>query len=114
MADWPDAKKLKADHELVATMDKVRDICSVAKAIREEKGLRNRLPLASMTVAGEGLSQLQDFFGLIEDEVNIKEIRLVDDLSEYAERFLYIFTPKVGKRLGKHMKAVIAASKTND
>lgn len=114
LTDWPEADAFVADDALVADMDKVRVICSAAKAVREEKGLRNRLPLASLTVAGSGLDGLDAFQSLIEDEVNVKNVKLIDDVNALADRFLYLHTPKIGKRLKQHMKTVMAASKTGD
>ncbi len=112
LTDWPDVSAIKVDTALIGNMDLVRTICSVAKAVREEHRLRNRLPLASMTIAGAGLAGLKDFLPVIADEVNVKEINTESDLSKLANFFLYVKTPIVGKRLGAYMKDILAASKS--
>lgn len=114
LADYPDYNAFAADEQLVADMDFVRAVCSTAKAVREERKLRNRLPLASMTVAGNNAERLADYAELVKDEVNVKELVLAQDVAELADRTLYIITPLVGKRLGRFMKDILAASKTTE
>ncbi len=112
LSNWADVSDIKVDEALLSNMDMVRAICSTAKAVREEYKLRNRLPLASMTIAGSGTSGLTDYIALISDEVNVKEVSLSLEISEFADNFLYVKTPLVGKRLGKYMKDILEASKS--
>ena len=114
LADYPNVDALKSEEGLIASMDLVRSISSTAKAIREEHKLRNRLPLSSVTVAGEKATSLNDFADLIKDEVNVKEVKLSADVASIADTFLYLKTPLIGKRLGKFMGAIMGASKTGD
>ncbi len=114
LTDWVNAQDLIQDKDLVRHMDLVRAVCSTAKAVREEKKLRNRLPLASMTVAGEQVDELLPFTDIIKDEINVKEVGLVKDIDVLASHFLYLKTPLIGKRLGPYMKDIMAASKTNN
>ena len=44
--------------ELVAAMDEVRDVCSVASSVRKANKLRVRLPLHTLTVAGPGAARV--------------------------------------------------------
>lgn len=55
LTDYPLLENVAADDELVRQMDFVQELCSAGKFVREEKNLRNRLPLNSLTVAGSGL-----------------------------------------------------------
>ncbi len=114
LTDWPDMNVFESKDDLSEQMDFVREVCSLAKAVREEKRLRNRLPLREMTIAGQKASSLQDFIPLLEEEVNVKQVRLETNLALVADPFLYIKTPLVGKRLGGALKEVMAASKTSD
>ena len=114
LCDYPNVAALQDDEELIASMDLVRAISSTAKAIREEHKLRNRLPLLSMTVAGEKAASLEAFADLLKDEVNVKEVKLTTDVASVADTFLYLKTPLIGKRLGKFMGAIMGASKTTD
>ena len=113
LTDWVTDAALSGHDVLIAQMDKVRAVCSAAKAVREEKKLRNRLPLASMTVAGAGIAELEPFTDIIKDEINVKEVGFADDVQTLATKFLYLKTPLIGKRLGPYMKDIMAAGKTN-
>ena len=110
LADYPLLTDIEADDRLVAEMDFVQDLCSAGKFIREEKNLRNRLPLSSLTVAGENISFLQgQYREIIKDELNVKEVVFDEDVSRHAAKSLYLYTPLLGKKLGKSMGQVMAA-----
>lgn len=111
LALWPDVSAISDETELKNQMDFVRSISSTAKSIREEHHLRNRLPLASMTIAGEKANTLSDFIEVMKDEVNVKEIILNTDVESVATKFLYLKTPLIGKRLGSAMGVIMAANK---
>lgn len=85
LSSWPDPSDLPDDPDLVAAMDRVRDVCSAALAIREERGLRTRLPLRSLTIAGEGLGDITHLLDLVRDEVNVKEVIISGDLDAHGE-----------------------------
>ena len=114
LTDLPDLSTIANNEKLIAQMDMVRAISSVAKAVREEHKLRNRLPLKSMTIAGDNAETLADFTEALKDEVNVKNIYLKSDINDVAGRFLYLKTPLIGKRLGAYMKDIMAKSKTNE
>ena len=116
LTDWVNTDALVDEVEICENMDFVRQICSTAKAIREEHKLRNRLPLQSMTVAGIKASVLLDsaYGDIIKDEVNVKELGVEEDVLMLATKFLYLKTPLIGKRLGQYMKDIMAESKTDN
>ena len=109
LTDYPLLNEIKFDSCLVEDMDFLQDLCSAGKFIREEKNLRNRLPLKSLTVVGRKLSDA--YSEIIKDELNVKEVLFDDNLSAYADKKIYLFTPLLGKALGKDMGAVMAAYK---
>jgi len=109
LADYPQLSDIKYDEELVNTMDFVQDLCSTGKFIREEKNLRNRLPLNSLTIVGAELSPA--YQEIVKDELNVKEVKFDNNLENYAAKKIYLYTPLLGKALGKDMGAVMAAYK---
>jgi isoleucyl-tRNA synthetase len=111
LADWPDAAALAADAELVADMDRVRDVCFTARGLREAHKVRVRQPLAAMTVAGPNAARLAAFTSLIEDEVNVKRVRTESAIDAFASFQLAVNARALGPRLGQEMKAVLAAAK---
>ena len=114
LTDWPTELDGCADPELVAAMDRVRDVCSSALALRASENARVRQPLASLTVAGADTDRLRPYAELIADEVNVKEVRLTGEIDEYATFRLQVNSRAVGPRLGKDMKKVLQASKAGD
>ncbi|MGW0228994.1 isoleucine--tRNA ligase [Actinopolymorpha singaporensis] len=114
LTDWPDADSLPADPDLVAAMDGVRAVCSAALALRKAKGLRVRLPLASLTVAAPEAERLRPFVDLVRDEVNVKEVRLDGDVAAHCQRVLSVVPRALGPRLGKDVQRVIRAVKGGD
>lgn len=109
LVDYPSLGEIKSDERLMNEMDFVQDLCSAAKFIREEKNLRNRLPLNSLTVIGAEFEK--SYQDIVKDELNVKEVRFDNNLGNYAEKKIYLYTPLLGKALGKDMGAVMAAYK---
>ena len=114
LADWPDPDDLPADTDLVARMDRVRDVASTALRLRDDHGLRVRLPLTSVTVAGRDSETLADLVHLLMDEVNVKEVELTDDLESHATFTLRPDGRRLGPRLGGDVQAVFAAARSGD
>jgi len=111
LTDWPDAEELPADDALVRTMDRVRQVCSAALALRTAHGLRVRLPLPSLLVAAEDAEQLEEFADLIRDEVNVKRLELTTDVAAHGEFQITVNARAAGPRLGKVVQDVIRAVK---
>lgn len=112
LADYPQFENIKLDETLVDEMDFLQDLCSAGKFIREEKNLRNRLPLAGLTVVGDNLGFLNgQYQDIIKDELNVKEVKIDNNLAAYAAKTVYLYTPLLGKALGKDMGPVMAAYK---
>ncbi len=114
LADWPDAEQFPADDALVASMDRAREVVTAALSLREDAGLRSRLPLSSLTVAGAGLDGVGALTDLIADEVNVKQVVIADDLGDYAQFTLKPNGRALGPRIGKDVQAVIKAAKAGD
>jgi isoleucyl-tRNA synthetase len=100
-------------------MDQVREICSATSALRKAGGLRNRLPLASLTVVAADPASLEPFTSIVADEVNVKEVRLLAADSPGAGAYgvsqsLTVNARAAGPRLGKDVQTAIRASKTGD
>ncbi len=109
LADYPSLAEIEEDADLVEKMDFVQDLCSTAKFIREEKNLRNRLPLRNLTVIGKELTPA--YQDIVKDELNVKEVKFDNNLENYASKKVYLYTPLLGKALGKAMGGVMAAYK---
>jgi isoleucyl-tRNA synthetase len=111
LTDWPDAALLPADDDLVARMDRVRDVCSAALSLREARGLRVRLPLQRLTVAGRHAAELEPYADLIATELNVKSVTFADDLSAFGSFRLQPNGRVLGPKLGGDVQKVIRAAK---
>jgi isoleucyl-tRNA synthetase len=119
LADWPDVSSLPSDPGLVTAMDRTRDVCSAAASLRKANGLRVRLPLSELTVVATDAESLADFTSLIADEVNVREVTLLDGADAAAQELgvsqrLTVNPRAVGPRLGRDVQKVIKASKSGD
>lgn len=119
LTDWPDASDLPLDNDLVAAMDRAREICSVASGLRKAGGLRTRLPLQDLTVVTAHAAALEDFVAIVAEEVNVRTVTLVDldsaNESDYGvSRKLTVNARTAGPRLGKDVQRAIKGSKTDD
>jgi isoleucyl-tRNA synthetase len=114
LTDWPSAAAFPADHDLVASMDAIRDVASAGLSLRKARALRVRLPLARMTVATADASRLEGFAELLSDEVNVKEVVFTSDIAAFSERVLTVVPRALGPRLGKQVQQVIKAVKAGE
>jgi isoleucyl-tRNA synthetase len=114
LTDWPNPAELPSDPDLVARMDRVRDVASTALRLREDNGLRVRLPLTSLTVAGADSEALAGLTDLLVDEVNVKAVHLTDDLEGHATFTLRPDGRALGPRLGGDVQAVFTAARSGE
>ena len=119
LTDWPDASDLPADDDLVAAMDRSREICSVASGLRKAGGLRTRLPLQDLTVVTSDVAALESFVAIVAEEVNVRTVTLVDLESANESDFgvtrkLTVNARVAGPRLGKDVQQAIKGAKMGD
>ncbi len=114
LEDWPDPEALPSAHELVVVMDRVRQVCSSALALRKANGLRVRQPLAKLLVAAGDAHTLSDFSDIIADEVNVKDVELTDDVAGHGGLEVVVNARLAGPRLGGDVQKVIRAVKAGE
>jgi len=111
LQDFPNVDFIDSEAELINDMDLVRSICSTALAIRDNKNLRVRLPLQSLTIIGKDAQRILPFSEIIAEEVNVKEIKIVEEISQFAENKLQINFKKIGAKFGAKIKEITNAIK---
>jgi len=119
LTDYPLASEFPADPAAVAAMDEVREVSSAALSLRKKHNLRVRQPLSSMTVVTEDAAKLNTFVSLLCEELNVKDVVLVEKTGDSAAEFgvdrkLKLNAPVVGKRLGKNAQTVFGAARSGD
>jgi isoleucyl-tRNA synthetase len=119
LESWPDAALLPQNDVLVAAMDQVRELTSVGSSLRKGSGLRVRLPLANLTVVTAKAADLEPFSDIIREELNLKNVTLVelslDSTTEFGvAKRLNVNARAAGPRLGKNVQTVIQAAKAGN
>jgi isoleucyl-tRNA synthetase len=111
---WPaDVMAHYRDEPLERSVATVRGAVDLARTLRAQAGVRVRQPLARAWVAlpDRGDQVDDDLLGLFADEINVKRVEVIDDESALVERRVKPLLPKIGKRLGAAIPAVMAAAR---
>ncbi len=107
LCDFPVADENAIDKELEMDMKVLLDIVVLGRAARNNSSLKNRQPLSTMYVNHKSERKLSDFYlEIIEDELNIKNVKFVSNMSEFMS---YSFKPQlktVGPKYGKYLGAI--------
>jgi isoleucyl-tRNA synthetase len=114
LTEWPLVDTLPNDSALVSAIDRVREVCSSALALRMANRLRVRLPLAKLRVAAADADRLAEFADLIRDEVNVKDVEMTTDVAAHGRFEITVNARAAGPRLGKDVQTVIRSVKAGD
>ncbi len=98
---FPAAAPELADEALEAQMAHVRALSTLARAAREELGLRVRQPLRRMRAVVPGPPPTGDALQLLKDEINVKEIEFAGSADGLATLSARPRFRALGRRFGK-------------
>ncbi|RKZ00292.1 MAG: isoleucine--tRNA ligase [Ignavibacteriae bacterium] len=109
LSEYP--KVGKTDKELELKMDIAQRVVYLTRAMRAKGNLKVRQPLKKIMVAveanmREALAMMKD---VILEEVNIKELVILEDDSEIVQKSTKANFKSIGPRFGKQVKQVAAA-----
>lgn len=113
LQNFPDVTLFNNETELVANMDMTRQICSAALFIRDQNNLRVRLPLNQLKIIGNNAAKILQYKDIIAEEVNVKNVIIVQEIGDLADLKLQINFKKVAGRLAKKIKEITIAAKEN-
>ena len=99
LCDWPKKDESFIDPELETNMAAVLDIVVLGRSARNAANIKNRQPVASMYVQGKALPDM--YVSIIADELNVKEVRFVDDASSFISYRVKPQLKTLGPRYGK-------------
>jgi isoleucyl-tRNA synthetase len=90
-----------------------RNAVELARTLRAQAGLRTRQPLARawLAIPDRGIDVDAALLALVADEINVKAVERIGDDSELVDRRVRPLLPKIGKRLGAAIPAVMAAAR---
>jgi isoleucyl-tRNA synthetase len=99
------------DKDLEEKMDTAQRVVYLTRAMRAKNNLKVRQPLKKMMVVSGNINKdaLRKMKEVILDEVNIKEMLVLDDDSEIVSKSAKANFKSIGPKYGKHVKAIAAA-----
>ena len=112
LSAWPVVNEAQAAPALVGEMDAVLRVVSLGRAVRGQTGLRQRQPLPKVMLRARTAAMTQGlgrFAGQIREELNVKEVELLDQYAELVSYQLRPNLPLLGKKFGKAVPQVRAA-----
>ena len=104
LADFPKYDESLINESIEVKMDLVRDLISTGRYVREETKIKVRQPISECLIDGKYETILGDLVGLINEELNVKKVTFVDDLSKYMNFTIKPNFKVCGAMFGPKMK----------
>lgn len=114
LADWPVTDEESIDRELENRMGLVIQIVELGRSARNQVQIKTRQPLSKILVNGKCRPVLSSMENLVKEELNVKEVEYVDNLSHYVDYEIKPNFPVLGPKYGKLLGAISAALKSLD
>ncbi|MDQ0612561.1 isoleucyl-tRNA synthetase [Microbacterium sp. W4I4] len=118
LTDWPDAEQFPAADDLLDEMGWVREVVNLGQALRKSKKLRVRLPLPKLTIYRTHGPDINAYYDIIRDELNVKLVEESgsgrDGIDYDLRQTLSVNARAAGPRIGKQVQDAIRGSKTGD
>ncbi len=114
LEDFPKYDLSLINDKLEEKMDLVRDLISIGRMVREENKIKVRQPLSEIILDGGKKAIIDDLVWLIEEELNVKNVKFNDSLDEYMNLEIRPNFKEAGKVFGKDIKEYQNALKELD
>lgn len=105
LAKIPKCDDKLIDEKIEEKMDLVRNLISLGRNVREEAKIKVRQPISEAILDGKNKNIIGDLTDLIKEELNVKEIKFVDDLSVYMNYEVKPNFKVCGPLLGSSIKS---------
>jgi isoleucyl-tRNA synthetase len=104
LANYPTYDENLIDNALEEKMDLVRDLISIGRNIREVKNIKVRQPLSEILLDGRLEKTIDNLDALVLEELNVKKLTYISDLSKYMDFTVKPNFKEVGKIFGSAIK----------
>ena len=104
LCDFPKYDESLINEEIEIKMDLVRDLISTGRYVREETKIKVRQPIKECLIDGKYESILGDLVNLIKEELNVKKVVFVSDLTKYMNFTIKPNFKVCGAMFGTKMK----------
>ena len=99
LCTWPKYEEDLINKELEKEMDLAYSLVKLGRSARNSANIKNRQPLAKMLISTKELPEY--YSDIVKEELNVKEVVLGADLSEYVNYEIMPNLPVLGKLYGK-------------
>ncbi len=110
LEDWPNIDEKYKNQTLLDEIEVVQDIIHLSRGIRNKYNIKNRQPLSLLQVAfsNEKYYDLaKDYADIIKEELNVKNIEFISDISNIATVKYKINFLTAGKTLGNKIPLIL-------
>ena len=99
LCTWPEVEEIAIDKKLEEEMDLAYTVVKLGRSARNGANIKNRQPLSEMLIS---VSTLPEYYAdIVKDELNIKNVQLGAQMSEYVNFEIKPNLPILGKAYGK-------------
>ncbi len=96
---WPEVDETLIDKKLEEEMDLAYKIVKLGRSARNSVNIKNRQPLSKMLIS---VNTLPEYYAdIVKDELNVKQIELGAEMSDYVNFEIKPNLPVLGKQYGK-------------
>lgn len=114
LAYFPVVEEAKIDLAVEERMDLVRTLVALGRGAREKEKIKVRQPLTSILIDGKYQEKIEDLTPLMMEELNVKHVEFVKDLSGYMNYTMKPDFKMAGPILGSKIKSFAAALAKED
>ncbi|MFA6039315.1 MAG: class I tRNA ligase family protein [Candidatus Peribacteraceae bacterium] len=119
LTDWPAERELTEEEQALLKKTRLlRTIVSLGLKLRAEAKVKLRQPLAKATIAIPASLRkdplTDEELRLLQEELNVKEVALIDDPGALGTPVAQVDARKVGPRLGARVQELIQAGKRGE
>ena len=111
LENWPDVHEIESEDKLIKEMDIIRKVVSTSLSIRKINKIRVRQPLNLLTIQSNNGNWVEEYFELIKEEVNVKNINIEEVKNQENLVQLKINPRLLGPRIGKKVQECIQLAK---
>ena len=104
LANYPVCNEEYINDNIESRMDLIRDLISMGRNAREDAKIKVRQPISEALIDGKNESLINDLVPLIKEELNVKEVVFIKNISEYMNFSVKPNFKEVGKVFGPKIK----------
>ncbi len=115
LSTWPKVQKQWLNTDLNDEVDLVRTVVTLGLSARAKSKIKVRQPLGllEVIVPHEKQAVILSYREIILEELNVKELKLLEESGDVAQKVLKPVGAKIGPRFGKDAQKIFNAAKEN-